>query len=226
MSESNKTISTVLFDLDGVLADSELWWDQIDGTLLAEYGITYNGEHKHQVLGKSFALSLGFYKDYYQLRPEIEEMMLRRRLIAADFYARHIGLFPSTVEVLAYLRSKGYNIGLATSSVGQIVRPFLDRHELTPFFNAIVTGDQVERGKPSPDIYLLSAASTGTDPAHCLVVEDALAGITAGRDAGARVAAIPDPRFVSIEDYVGKADHILNHLGELPALLETLAESN
>jgi HAD superfamily hydrolase (TIGR01509 family) len=221
----NKAIATVLFDLDGVLADSEMWWDQIDGAMLAEHGIVYNGEHKQQVLGKSFALSLEFYRQTYQLRTDLEEMMLRRRLIAADFYAQHIGLFPSTRDVLDHLRKSGYNIGLATSSVGAIVRPFLDKYELTAYFDAIVTGEQVERGKPFPDIYLKAARGTDTEPARCLVVEDALAGVAAGKSAGARVAAIPDTRFVAVADYIGQADYILNDLGELPGLLKRLVDT-
>jgi HAD superfamily hydrolase (TIGR01509 family) len=218
-----RQIQAILFDLDGVLADSELLWNDIDAELLRECGVAYSGEDKAEVLGKSFALALGFYRDKYRLRPSIEELMLRRRLIAVDFYARRIMPYPQAAQVLISLREGGYRISLATSSVRPIVMPFLDRHRLTPFFDSIVTGEDVKNGKPNPDIYLRAAALLEVEPAHCLVVEDALAGVTAGKGAGALVAAIPDARFARVADYTGKADYILSDLGQLLALVQRLS---
>jgi HAD superfamily hydrolase (TIGR01509 family) len=83
-------------------------------------------------------------------------------------------------------------LAVATSSVGASARPFLDRHQLTGFFEVIVTGEEVERGKPAPDIYLRAADKLGIHADACLVVEDALPGLAAARAANMRVAAIPD----------------------------------
>ena len=88
------------------------------------------------------------------------------------------------------------SLAVATSSVSASARPFLDRHNLTPFFDVIVTGEEVERGKPEPDIYLRAAEKLGVVPDACLVIEDALSGIAAANAANMRVAAIPDVRFV------------------------------
>lgn len=212
-------LQAVLFDMDGVLADSEVLWNDIDATLLADYGVTYGGEHKPDVLGKSFPLALQFYKDTFNLRAEIETLVLRRSEIAADFYATRIPIFPAAPDVLAQLKAKGLRLGLASSSVGQLVRPFLDRHQLTRYFDAIIAGEEVERGKPFPDIYLRAASKVSIAPEHCLVVEDALSGIQAGKSAGMRVVAIPDPRFVDVSLYNGKADYIIEKLDDLPALI-------
>src|SRR5207302_128219 len=94
-------------------------------------------------------------------------------------------------------------------SVSASARPFLDRHGLTPFFDVIVTGDEIERGKPDPDIYLLAAEKLGIRADACLVIEDALSGIAAGKAAGMRVAAIPDRRVVDARDYEQGADYEL-----------------
>src|SRR5262249_28527436 len=109
------------------------------------------------------------------------------------------------------------------SSVSVSARPFLDRHELTPFFDVIVAGDEIERGKPDPDIYLRAAEKLGIGADACLVIEDALSGIAAGKAAGMRVAAIPDRRFVETRDYEKEADHVLENLSEIPALLRRLS---
>lgn len=215
-------IEAILFDLDGVIADSEPLWDHIDAAMLAEYGVAYAGEHKKSVLGVSFPLALQFYKDTYKLRAELEELMLRRTAIATDFYAKRIPLFEDVPQVLADLKHMGLRLGLATSSVGALVLPFLERHRITRCFGGVVTGEEVRRGKPSPDIYLLAAHKVGVAPQSCLVVEDALPGIAAGHAAGMQVAAIPDPRLVDVSLYEGKAESMLTRLGELPELCRGL----
>src|SRR6476660_6932520 len=143
----------VAFDLDGVLADSEPWWNQIDAKLLAEHGVTYRGEYHRNVLGVSYRLAVEFYKKAFGLFAPTEKLMRRRGEIAAEFFAKHVGLFPSTRAVLLEFRQMNLRLAIATSSVGASARPFLDRHRLTAFFEVIVTGEEIERGKPSPDIY-------------------------------------------------------------------------
>ncbi len=211
-------IEAVLFDLDGVLADSELLWNDIDAALLKLYGVTYGGEHKEHVIGKSFPLAMEFYCKQYELRTDMQEMLLRRKDIAATFYAERIDPFPDALHVLRELKARGFRLGVASSSVGQLVRPFLERHRMIQLFTAVVTGEAVKRGKPNPDIYLLAADQVGVAPANCLVVEDALAGIEAGKSAGMPVVAIPDPHFVDVSLYEGRADYQIEKLDQLLSL--------
>jgi len=110
-------------------------------------------------------------------------------------------LFPHVKEVLEELRQMKLHLAVATSSVSASARPFLDRHQLTGFFEVIVTGEEVERGKPAPDIYLCAAEQLGIPADACLVVEDALSGVAAAKAASMRVAAIPDRRFVDPREY-------------------------
>src|SRR5437879_11713989 len=163
-------LSTVIFDLDGVLADSEPWWNEIDAKLLAEYGVPYRGEYHQNVVGVSYRLAVEFYKKTFDLSVPTEEMMRRRGEIATDFFANRVGLFPHVKEVLEELRQMKLHLAVATSSVSASARPFLDRHHLTGFFEVIVTGEEVERGKPAPDIYLCAAAQIGIPAEACLVV--------------------------------------------------------
>lgn len=209
----------VIFDLDGLLADSEPWWNQIDAKLLSEHGASYHGEYHREVLGVSYRLAIDFYKKAFGITAPTEELLKRRGEIAAEFFAEKVGLFPHAKEVLQELREMKMQLGLATSSVGASARPFLDRHQITKFFDAIVTGDEVEHGKPAPDIYLAAAKKLNVSANDCLVVEDALSGIAAAKAAKMRVVAIPDRRFVDPAEYEKEADYVLNSLSELPVLI-------
>jgi HAD superfamily hydrolase (TIGR01509 family) len=219
----SQPIRAVIFDLDGVLADSEPWWNKIDATLLAEHGVTYRGEHHRNVLGVSYQLAVEFYKKAFGLSIPSEQMMRRRGEIATEFFANRIDPFPATRQVLEELRHMNppVRLALATSSVSTSARPFLDRHRLTPFFEVIVTGEEVERGKPHPDIYLRAAEKLDVATDACLVIEDSLSGIAAAKAANMRVAAIPDSRFVDPREYESDADYLLRGLSEIPRLIQT-----
>ena len=219
-------LSAVIFDLDGVLADSEPWWNEIDATLLAEYGVTYRGEYHQNVLGVSYRLAVEFYKKAFGLPVSTEEIMRRRGEIATEFFANRVGLFPNVEEVLEELRQMKLHLAVATSSVSASARPFLDRHQLTGFFEIIVTGEEVERGKPAPDIYLCTAQKLGIPADKCLVIEDALPGVAAAKAAKMRVAAIPDHRFVDPREYEERADYVLGGLSELTGLIKKLSVTN
>ena len=208
----------VIFDLDGVLADSELWWSEIDAKLLAQYGVNYRGEYHRNVLGVSYRLAVEFYKKVFDLSVPTEELMRQRAEIAIDFFANRVGLFPSAKRVLKELRQMNLRLAVATSSVSASVRPFLNRHNLTSSFDVIVTGDEIERGKPQPDIYLRAAEKLSLAADACLVIEDALSGIAAAKAAKMRVAAIPDTRFVDPREFEKEADYLLSSLSEIQAL--------
>jgi HAD superfamily hydrolase (TIGR01509 family) len=209
----------VIFDLDGVLADSEPRWNEIDAKLLAEYGVTYRGEYHRNVLGVSYRLAVEFYKKTFGLSVPTDEVMRRRGEIAADFFASRIEAFPSTKPVLQELRQMNLHLAVATSSVSASARPFLARHGLTAFFEVVVTGEEVEHGKPHPDIYLHAAKELGIPADACLVIEDAFSGIAAAKAAKMRVAAVPDTRFVDPHDYEKEADYLLRSLSEIPAFI-------
>ena len=215
-------ISCILFDLDGVLADSEPGWNHIDAAFLKVYDVDYRGEHKDQVMGKSYRLAVEFYRERFGLKSEVEQLMLEREAIAHSFYKTEAPIFETVPAVLKALKEMNLKIGLVTGSVGEIVRPFLSRHKVEHFFDAVTTGEEVVHGKPHPDIYLRAAAKFGATANECLVIEDALAGIAAGKAAKMRVVAIPDARFMDLSLYPGEADYQLTSLEEVPSLVKQL----
>src|SRR6476660_2127798 len=209
----------VAFDLDGVLADSEPWWNQIDTKLLAEHEVTYRGEYHRNVLGVSYRLAVEFYKNAFHISASVEELMRRRGEIATDFFANRVGLFPCAKTTLEQLREMKLQLAVATSSVSASARPLLERTGIRSLFSVVITGDEVQQGKPYPDIYLRAAKKLGISPEACLVIEDSLAGIAAGKGANMRVAAIPDTRFVDPREYEMKADYVIGRLSEIPVLI-------
>jgi len=216
--------SAIIFDLDGLLADSEPWWNQIDAKLLAEYGSDYHGEYHREVLGVSYPLAIDFYKKAFGITATTEEMMKRRGEIATEFFRDKVGLFSGAKEVLEELKKMKLRLAVATSSVASSARPFLNRHQITKFFDVVVTGDEVEHGKPAPDIYLAAAKKLNVSTADCLVIEDAFSGIAAAKAAKMRVVAIPDRRFVDPAEYERQADYVLNTLQQLPQLVRQLSQ--
>jgi HAD superfamily hydrolase (TIGR01509 family) len=209
----------VIFDLDGVLADSEPWWNQIDAKLLAEYGVSYRGEYHRNVLGVNYRLAVEFYKNAFHISASVEELMRRRGEIATDFFANRVDLFPSAKTTLEQLREMKLPLAVATSSVSASARPLLERTGIRSLLSVVITGDEVQQGKPHPDIYLRAAKKLGISPEACLVIEDSLAGIAAGKAANMRVAAIPDRRFVDPHEYEKEANYVLGGLSEIAALI-------
>ena len=210
----------VIFDLDGVLADSEPWWNRIDAKLLAEHGVIYRGEFHRSVLGVSYRLAVEFYKNAFHISAPAEELMRRRGEIALDVFSNSVGLFPSAKSALEQLREMKLPLGIATSSVSASACAFLERTGIRSFFNAVVTGDEIQRGKPHPDIYLHTAKKLGIIPEACLAIEDALSGVAAAKVANMFVAAIPDTRFVDPREYEKRADYVTENLSEIPALIQ------
>ena len=215
------SILAVLFDCDGVIADSEESWNEIDREHLQAFGVPdYQGQYKPQVIGKSYMLSDDFYRTTFGIEAALEEMVEQRVGVAARFYGEIIPTFEDVPSVLEALKSRGLKLALATSSVGQLIHPFLQRHDIAKFFDFVVTGEQVKNGKPHPDIYLKAAEGVGVAPENCLVVEDALAGLQAGRSAGCQTVAIPDPRWMDVKEFEGKADFQIERLSELVGLVD------
>lgn len=216
-------IQALLFDCDGVIADSEALWNEIDRVHLAHFGVqSYDGHLKEHVIGKSLTLSSGFYKDTFQLAPPLEELIEQRIDVAAQFYAEQVPIFEGVVETLLKLQSMNLKIALATSSVSRLILPFLKRHQIEKYFDAVITGEMVRNGKPHPDIYLMAAQKCGVPAQECIVIEDALSGLQAGRSAGAQTIAIPDARWLDPSFFVGEADYIVSELREILPIVRSL----
>ena len=181
----------VLFDMDGVLVDSERPLLGLLQGLLRDAGVDLQTAILRQICGRP----AGFLRRLlsgYLAEPERLDALLARYDTAKHELAASgaIRAFPRTVDVLALLRQRGLRLAVATSTQAEAAHARLGQNGLAQWFDHVVTGDQVVRGKPEPDIFLLAAERLNVDPTACIVVEDSTAGVEAGRSAGTTVFAL------------------------------------
>lgn len=182
----------VIFDLDGSLVDSMWIWREIDIEYLGRFGITLPDNLQAQIEGKSFTETALFMKDYFHIPDSIEQMKQDWVKMAWDKYTHEVPLKPGIPEFLEGCRKNGILLGIATSNSRELVENVVAVHQLQDYFSCIMTGCEVQKGKPSPDIYLAVAEALKVNPRHCLVFEDIVAGIMAGKNAGMEVCAVED----------------------------------
>ena len=215
MHEMMQNIDAVIFDMDGSLVDSMWMWRAIDVEYLGSFGIPLPEDLQSRIEGMSFAETAMYFKEHFPIPDTTEDIMDTWNRMAWDKYLHEVPLKMGITEFLRSCRERGILLGIATSNSRELVENVAKVHNLRDYFTSIITGSEVKRGKPAPDIYLAVARELGTAPSLCLVFEDIVAGIIAGKNAGMRVCAVEDEYSSHdrerkkkladyyIEDYVG-----------------------
>lgn len=210
----------VIFDMDGSLVDSMWMWKAIDIEYLGRYGIALPEDLQSRIEGMSFGETAMYFKEHFPIPDSLEEIMEEWNRMAWDKYMYEVPLKKGIPEFLAGCRARGIRLGIATSNSRVLVENVARVHNLRDYFSCIITGTDVLRGKPNPDIYLAVAKELGVSPGRCLVFEDIVAGILAGKNAGMRVCAVEDEYSAQsretkrkladyyIEDYVGLLEQV------------------
>lgn len=187
-----KNIDTVLFDLDGSLVDSMWIWHEIDIAYLGKFGISLPEDLQSQIEGMSFSETAAYFKNRFRIPDCIEKIKQDWNRMAWDKYTNEVPLKEGAREFLNYCKDNGIRLGIATSNSRELVENVVKVHGLTDYFTSIVTACDVEKGKPSPDVYLEASRRCGAVPDKCLVFEDVVQGILAGKAAGMKVCAVED----------------------------------
>ena len=190
--------------MDGTLFDTERLYLRCWKQVSADRGYGVPDALLDQMRGASLARGKELFEQYYQGQLDFwEERRHRQAYVFHEIETHGVPLKPGAEELLVYLKKEGMRIALATSTVQETAMRFLKQSGLLPYFDAIVTGDMVENGKPAPDIFLLAAEKAGLAPAACAVAEDSQNGVIAGRNAGCIVIHIPD--LMQLSEEVRKA---------------------
>ena len=185
-------IKAVIFDLDGSLVDSMWIWKDIDIEYLGKFGIALPEDLQSQIEGMSFSETADYYKSHFEIPDSTEQMKADWNRMAWDKYLNEVPLKNGIPEFLNGCKERGILLGIATSNSRELVENIASVHGLHHHFSCIMTGCDVEHGKPFPDIYLAVAQNLQVSPENCLVFEDIIPGILAGKRAGMRVCAVED----------------------------------
>ena len=216
--ELTEGIEAVIFDLDGTLIDSMWMWKQIDIDYLARYGHPLPEDLQDCIEGMSFSETAVYFKERFRLPDSLEVIKADWNQMAYDIYVNEVPLKPGVLRFLLYLKKKGIRTGIATSNSKELVLAVLKSLGIMECFDEIHTSCEVAKGKPAPDIYLLVAETLGVKPERCLVFEDIMQGILAGKAAGMKVCAVKDE--FSIKQEAEKANTADWFINDFDALME------
>ena len=209
-------IEAVIFDLDGVLLDSEQVWDEAREQLAKERGGRWHPQAQRDMMGMSSTEWSRYMHETMGL-PEPPEQINREvveRLSA--IYRKHLPVLPGAEEAVERLAAR-WPLGLASSSNRELIDLALELLGVDHLFAATVSSEEVARGKPAPDVYLEAARRLGVEPAEAAAVEDSHNGILSAKSAGMRVVAIPNSHFPPDEAALAEADVVLDSLAGLTA---------
>ncbi|MGC4893799.1 HAD family hydrolase [Micromonospora sp. DT31] len=215
-------VDAVLFDLDGVIVDSEPVWEEVRRTYVAEHGGTWQPDAQRRLMGMStgewatyLSGELGVDRSAEQVATEVVTEMARR-------YAQHVPLVPQADAVVRRIAAR-WPLGLASSSPTRLIAAALEAAGLAGEFGVTLSTEQTGRGKPAPDVWLAVADRLGVDPARCVAVEDSSNGVRSAAAAGCLVVAVPHLSYPLDADAEALAAVLLPSIDALtPELLDGL----
>ena len=204
-----------MFDVDGVLIDSEPVWERVRRNFVATRGGRWPDDAQDRMMGMSTAEWSAYISEDFGLRglsgQQVAELVTAA--MTAE-YAAHLPLLPGAVAAVRDLSAR-WPLAVASSAPKSLIDAVLDASGLRPAFAAAVSSEEVARGKPAPDVYLEAAARLGVTPAACAAVEDSSNGLRSAAAAGLAVIAVPRPEYPPAPDALRQARVVLDSLTEL-----------
>lgn len=207
-------IAAVVFDMDGVLIDSEPIWEQVRHEYVDLKGGRWQPDSQRKMMGMATQEWAAYMSDDLGVAMPLDELATKVIDLMADRYAHHVPLLPGAVEAVQRCAGQ-WKLGLASSSPRSLIDLVLAKAGLLEYFSAILSTEEVGRGKPAPDVYLTVAQRLSVDPAHCTAVEDSTNGLLSAHAAGMRVIADPRPEFPPAPDALARAAVVIGSLDEL-----------
>jgi HAD superfamily hydrolase (TIGR01509 family) len=204
----------VIFDMDGVLVDSEAVWDDVRKEFTEEKGGRWHESAQRDMMGMSSVEWSRYVRDRLGVEMDPEEISREVADRVAGVYREKLPLLPGAVEAVRSLSAE-WPLGLASSSNRHVIDLVLELAKIADDFQATVSSEEVGAGKPAPDVYLETAKRLGVDPAVCVAIEDSTNGIRSAHAAGMAVIAVPNQDFPPDRDALELADVTLKSLTEV-----------
>ena len=211
-----RTVDAVLFDLDGVLVDTEPWWDEVRHAFAVEHGRPWTAADQRAVMGANTHQWATIMRDRLALTDLSVDAIADAIVdgVLARYRDGAPRVLPGAVEAVRRIASRR-PVAIASSSHPVLIRAAVDALDLGDVLGAAVSSDEVAHGKPAPDVYLLAGSRLGVEPSRCLVVEDSLNGVRAGKAAGMTVILVPNPSVPPAAGADGLADLVIESLDDL-----------
>jgi HAD superfamily hydrolase (TIGR01509 family) len=210
------TVEAVVFDLDGVIIDSEEVWEEVRRGYVAQYGKQFRPDSQTRMMGMStgewsrhLSQEVGVPRTPEQVAADVLARMAER-------YRKALPLIPGSIECVRRLGA-AYPLGLASSSARILIDQVLRSADLTDAFAVTLSTEEVPRGKPAPDVYLEAARRLGRSPRTCAAIEDSSNGLRAAAAAGCTVIAVPHGVYPPAEDALAASSLVVHDLNELTA---------
>ena len=211
-------IKAVIYDMDGVLVDSEVYWDQARVDFAAERGLRWTDAMQRQAMGRSTVGWAGVMRDRLALDMSLAAIIAEMKARVIAQYERRMPTRPGALESVAAMQAH-YRIGLASGSPTEIIKAVLRITGLDQIFEVMVYGDAVGKGKPAPDIYLEALKQLGISPRQSLGIEDSANGLRALKAAGMYAVAAPSPAYPLPDDALALADAHITTLEDFTVAL-------
>jgi HAD superfamily hydrolase (TIGR01509 family) len=210
-AEHRVQIKALIFDMDGLLVDTEHLAYQAMDAFLAKHQVERRQDIHDQMLGRRLPEAIAIVKEGYGLDHPLADLITDYTIMRRDTLIGNVRAMPGAREAVQFGHDAGLRVGLASSGLRDQVTLSLNEAGLQGLFEVEVTGDDVVRGKPAPDLFLKAAEELGINPEHCVVFEDAPAGIAAAVNAGMRAVAVPNDHSKLMEFPI-PADTVLDSL--------------
>jgi len=208
-------VACVIFDLDGVLVDSEIWWDEVRQAFAAEHDRTWTAADREAVMGANSVAWARIMRERLDLDiPEAEIEHVIVDAVVERYRADGPPLIDGAVEAVRRIAGT-YPVAVASSAHRAVIDAALEATDLADTFEVVVSSDEVAHGKPAPDVYLEAAGRLGCDAAGCLVAEDSLNGVRAAKAAGMTVVLIPNHSVPPAPGTAELADLVVDRLADL-----------
>jgi len=222
-SDRQRPLAAVIFDLDGVLLDSESVWDAARRAVVEQAGGAWRADATRAMMGMSSLEWSRYLHD--QLGASLQPGQINDRVVSIvlDGYRRRLPLLPGAVQAVRRLAER-WPLGVASSSNRPVIDAVLELAQLSGCFAATVSSEEVARGKPAPDVYLAAARELGVQPARAAAVEDSSNGLRSARAAGMVVIAVPNREYPPAADALALADLVVDSLELLTVEMVAQAE--
>ncbi len=190
----------MIFDVDGLLVETEQYWDEARRSFVAEHGGAWTEQDQRNVMGDNSVQWSTYLQQHFDIALPNDEIVEAVQSFVLERVSRHVPVLPGAVETVRALAER-YPLGVASSAPTRVIEAILSRIGVRQLFRAVASSDEVSHGKPRPDVYLLCARRLGVPPSLIVVFEDSVNGVRAAKAAGMKVVAVPNRQYSRPSDF-------------------------